>query len=523
MQRLVSHLVVALLVFGFFEVSAQRYDFVWLSGYSGGERTAGIDTFGISIMDFNPDTSLHLINDQANEFRFGEASTMICDSLGNLLFYSNGIEIWNYQNQLMENGDSLNVDEGLGWYVLTQGTLALPYPNHDSLWAFIHGTWDIFETTGDVSIAVSNTWYSIIDMNANDGLGKVVQKMDTLTKKPTTAGHITACKHGNGRDWWIVMLEIEDCLFSAEICDTITIKRFLLTPNGIEEYPDFTTEGFILEGGGVGQARFTSDGNQYVFSSSIGSGRPTSISIYDFDRCEGIFSNYRKVELPRLGGFDDASFGMEVSPNSRFVYLVRINRVEQFDLWAEDIKASKIIVAEYDGFRANFSTKFYLPQLAPDGKIYINTPSTTRYLHVINQPNEKGLACDLQQHSVVLPTLNGRSFPNHPNYRLYESVDSPCDTIGKDFTDVSTIASVKIEQSLKIYPNPAFDVLHIALDVPKKASIRLYNVQGQLVLEQSTDQKEQEVDISHLPAGIYFCHIQTNDHQIQTKKIIISR
>ncbi|HRF38555.1 MAG TPA: hypothetical protein PK198_07190, partial [Saprospiraceae bacterium] len=71
---------------------------------------------------------------------------------------------------------------------------------------------------------------------------------------------------------------------------------------------------------------------------------------------------------------------------------------------------------------------FYLAQLAPDGKIYINSNNGVRYLHVINQPDSLGLACDVCQHCVELPSINALSLPNFPNYRLHHLEGSPCDT-----------------------------------------------------------------------------------------------
>jgi PKD repeat protein len=100
------------------------------------------------------------------------------------------------------------------------------------------------------------------------------------------------------------------------------------------------------------------------------------------------------------------------------------------DLWSNDIEASKTIIAEYDGFMSPFSTRFYLSQLAPNGKIYINSSSGTNVLHVINSPNQPKELSDLRQHDIQLPTFNKFSLPNFPNYRLGALVGSLCDTLG---------------------------------------------------------------------------------------------
>jgi PKD repeat protein len=124
--------------------------------------------------------------------------------------------------------------------------------------------------------------------------------------------------------------------------------------------------------------------------------------------------------------------GVAVSPNSRFLYVIARETIYQYDFWASDFLASREIVAEYDGFVSFFPTKFNLAQLGPDGKIYINTLTTDNYLHVINHPNRKGMDCEVLQHSIKLPTLNDRSIPNFPNYRLGPIDESTCDTLGID-------------------------------------------------------------------------------------------
>ena len=121
---------------------------------------------------------------------------------------------------------------------------------------------------------------------------------------------------------------------------------------------------------------------------------------------------------------------MAVSPNARFLYVSSYLYIYQFDLWADDIEASKETVAIYDGYAAPFATRFYMAQLAPDGKIYLSCSNGVDILHVIHKPNEKGLACEVEQHGIQLPTYNASSMPNFPNFRLGPLDGSSCDTLG---------------------------------------------------------------------------------------------
>ncbi|MBK7967234.1 MAG: hypothetical protein IPK10_19460 [Bacteroidetes bacterium] len=94
----------------------------------------------------------------------------ICDTLGQLLFYahtgdtSNPVNLQgNIKNKLhlmMENGDSII---GISWY---QEMVIIPFPNDNQKYY-------IFTNDGSITY---NTYYSIIDLSFNNGMGRVIQK-----------------------------------------------------------------------------------------------------------------------------------------------------------------------------------------------------------------------------------------------------------------------------------------------------------------------------------------------------------
>lgn len=67
-----------------------------------------------------------------------------------------------------------------------------------------------------------------------------------------------------------------------------------------------------------------------------------------------------------------------------------------------------------------------------------------------------------------------------------------------------------------LYPNPVNDILNIqsALDIK---SVEILNINGQKVLSS----KQKQINVSHLPAGMYMVRIQDVDNNTATKKIII--
>jgi len=101
-------------------------------------------------------------------------------------------------------------------------------------------------------------------------------------------------------------------------------------------------------------------------------------------------------------------------------------------------------------------------QLSPDNRIIINVPNTfTKYLHIIQNPNNRGIACNLEQRAITLPTFNPFTLPSFPNFRLYDAEGSICDSLG---IDMPVSASYNVMRPyLKIYPNPASDIIQIEI------------------------------------------------------------
>lgn len=181
---------------------------------------------------------------------------------------------------------------------------------------------------------------------------------------------------------------------------------------------------------GLSQAVFSPDGNHYIQMNLVGTDEPGYLDIFNFDRHTGELFNQRRT---RLGAISVAG-GAAVSPSSQYLYVSNYETILQYDLWADDVLSSIDTVAVYDGFLelGFFPTRFFLAQLAPDGKIYLNAPTGVRSLHVIDYPDRAGTACNVRQHAINLPNFNAFTLANHPNYRLGPLDGSPADSLGID-------------------------------------------------------------------------------------------
>ena len=388
-------------------------DHIWLLGFSALYDPNDSD---FMIIDFK--NGLFEYEGLNLDYNFYLSNSSIADKEGNLLCYTNGIEIRNF------NHDSLAYNLAptalsQGWldsgYPIVQGSLFLPVPESDSIYYLFH---EGAEWGGIEGVWIPNLFYTVVNMSANDGNGLVGQRNIPIVQDTLAFGRIVATRHANGRDWWVIVPKYT----------SNTYYSVLFTSDGIESVNSFQF-GDTIQTGGF-QSTFTPDGSKYLRMdiTSVGENKEHKISLYDFDRSTGEFTSYQTFS------FFDWSYGgggLAVSENSRFVYATSIWSIYQYDLWAEDIAASKVKVLAHDGFEdeGQWSTTFQLAQLAPDGKIYIAPSSDGRFLHTIHKPNLKGLACQAEQRAISLPISNWESIPNHAYYGLGPLDGSPCDTL----------------------------------------------------------------------------------------------
>ncbi|MFM9950064.1 MAG: PKD domain-containing protein [Saprospiraceae bacterium] len=405
--------------------SQDKGDFFWVFGYSNEAppEEDPNDIYGASVIYF-PDYQSH-ISQLSGTLDMHRGNASICDDAGNLLFYTNGKTVATAEHDTMVNGNLLTpfCCSGSPGSTIEQGVIILPMPGVPKKYCIITaGRRVLTPPGGTTTIGGFNVYNTLVDMALQDGKGEVVEKNTLILEDTLDVGKLTAVRHANGRDWWILVAEF----------DSPRLFPILLDPSGFR-----VLEPIILEEGplkhGVGQTVFSPDGRFFVYLNLFDFGE-NYLNIFDFDRCTGTVSNHRKKQFSNV----DAAGGVAVSPNSRYLYYIAYQRIYQYDLWAEDILASETTVALYDGYQEPiigfdslaFNTHFYLGQLAPDGRIYINNTNGVRSLHVIENPDEPGEACGVKQHSFWLPTYNRFSLPNFPNYRLGPIDGSPCDTLG---------------------------------------------------------------------------------------------
>ncbi len=485
----------------------------WACGYDfWGQNEPQI---GKMFIDTNTDTlQVSILENIGTGHEFFMMNTSICDMSGNLVCYSNGMHIFNAAHQIIENGDSLPQNEYFytnGDYVfLNQGVLLLPAPGHENQYYLLHE--EVYPPNEQVQIYVMKCYTSLIDMAENNGAGKVLERNTVLIDDTLDIGKISACRHANGRDWWVVVPAFYSNHYYTYLLDTEGFHFVSEQVIGIK-FPYDAFSNIV----------FTPDGTKMI-RGGLEAYYHSNLSVFDFDRCTGLLSNPRNFGLPVCQNENLQNECIQVSnicsSNSRFLYAMAHHKVWQFDLWQDNIEESRLEIAVWDStFWDVFPVWFGFSNLAPNGKIYIGTFGATGYLHVINHPNGLGAACDFQQHAISLPYPN-YSMPNHVNHTLGALDGSPCDTLGLD-APVAVHTPPPVQQQVKVYPNPTTEYFMVSFEEPQQgATITLTNALGEVVLQHSLQSMASTVWVKDLAAGVYFYSIEKNEKVLQSGKVV---
>ncbi|CAN5355575.1 hypothetical protein BH11BAC1_BH11BAC1_23100 [soil metagenome] len=468
----------------------------------------GYDNAGI---DFNSGTADTLSVYRQMGFFITNAS--ICDTNGQLLFYTNGNLICNRFHNYMPNTGGFNpgyhnshtIPYGQG---INQGALIIPRPSNADEFVIFHESADTFISHNEFFERPINLSYSVINMNLSGGNGDLTSEKNIHVIDDTLVnGRLTACKHANGRDWWIITHR----LFSNDY------YKILMTPDTIVQYSMQAIGSTTQFSDAMGAAIFSKDGNKFIQLNY-----DTTIDILDFDRCTGDFSNLVSFGIPDS---NLATLGCALSENGRYLYVSTNYHIFQFDTWAANIPASRLTVSTWDG-TANthgFWTSFFYMRLAPDGKIYISTREGTNEFHVIDYPDSAGVACNVRQHGMLLPSYNAFSMPNAVNYSLGAIPGSICDTVYYLRVPIDN----KKDYSINIFPNPAGNMINISCSQRKEhnPSFQITDLMGNLILIGKIKSPNETIPIntSDFPSGIYFVRVQVNDDTVLSYRFVIAR
>ncbi|TXK47585.1 T9SS type A sorting domain-containing protein [Pontibacter qinzhouensis] len=460
------------------------------------------------------------LNNGAQQIRHSNwnlSTAVACDpQTGDLLFYTDGVNVWDSSHQLMPNGQDLN-GRGYG-----QTILIVPVPGDDKRF-YLFTLYTV-----SYGLAANQLYCHLIDMNLNGGRGDVLASSKNTLLQENLVRKVTAVPHTNGKDYWLLTHELGTNTFKVAAVTANGISNFTSQSigevHGIENNPNSLAAS-------IGYLKASPNGTK--LASTIDEDVPNPINLFDFNAQTGLISNYKPLWAP------GRAYGVSFSPDNTKLYVSitrlysrelkeQANHVFQYDVSTNDLdainaSATGLIVDNpntnilTDRNRGGFDSCL---QLAPDGRIYSgDNPlaplerTSNEYLLVIDHPNRKGFDC----------SINLRYF----NFRGAEAAGLP-NFIESYFNGIVAAERTDAEDcflsTITFYPNPTTGKVRFGFEGDCVSnqffSLRIVNAIGQQVLREQQMTVADELDISSIASGAYMLKLTFPDGQQVIKKVI---
>ncbi len=321
------------------------------------QNTSNIWYFGNKAgLNFNTDPPTALTDGQLNT---QEGVATIADNNGQLLFYTDGITVWDRTHQTMPNGNnSLNGHESS-----TQSGIIVPNLGNSNLYYIftvdeLAGSDGLSYSTVDISMegngTLANPLGNIVSSELNISLATPVTEKITGVLKPDFTGY------------WIIAHGWNNNQFYA----------FEVTCDGINPEPVISEVGNIHSGGtdninAVGYMRATIDGEKLALVNRNNG----TIDIYDFDNNTGMVSN--EIEITP---FNNLIYGIEFSITGSFLYIGGSTTISRYNM-----SSGEHIPISFNSSIPSSNVVRAL-QLGPDGNIYVSLRNSN-YISVIYNPD----------------------------------------------------------------------------------------------------------------------------------------
>ncbi len=304
-----------------------------------------------------------------------EGSASVADRLtGALLFYTNGVTVWNANNQVMPNGTGL-LGGAAATLSSTTAAVIVPKPGSNSLFYIV---------TIDQQFNGNGVRYSVVDMTLNGGLGDIVTGQKNIFLFQTNSEKLEVVPASDGISYWLITHNNPGNSFYS----------FKIDNTGIQTNPVVSQIGGV-QGNGAGHMKINKQFNKIAMGLlNVGAGATTQIELFDFNNTLGIISNAMiwNYNFPVA-----LIYGVEFSPNGEVLYVSDLQNLVQYD-----ITQPTSLAIENSAYLVSNSNNTSL-QLGIDEKIYVNAGS----LNAINCPNKLGAACGYQTNVIANQTGGG--------------------------------------------------------------------------------------------------------------------
>lgn len=347
-------------------------------------------------IDFNgPEAKLiktGINNDSITPYRNSTCySSSICDCNGNLLFYSNGIDIWNKHDTIMDNG-RLRLSTRSNTGALNRNCIIVPIPGNNNVLYYL------FYMVNPVpqDLSYGDFCFALIDMSQNNGLGKVLFKDSVVNKNITVSTNLTYARHQNNIDFWIIASANKSTLHAYKV-DVNGLNKTPIVSSGKTQIVKLSTPNYVWRYGFI---KTTNDYSKLIVAGLDKYHHTSANAIsYDFNRSTGQLSN-EKVLIRHTDFPSEITFCFDFSPNDSLIYFCMVpdsgytgnlyTRILQYNRFT-DKRTTALRMNKSAGMLAGSSPYYYMGiGLAPDNKLYI---AMFNQLYRVNFPNKWGTAC----------------------------------------------------------------------------------------------------------------------------------
>lgn len=471
-----------------------------------------------SIIYFNQSNGIDSING-SNWLKITillNASSSSTWSRDTVMYVTNGYRIVNQRGQIIDSKilSSAFSDGEPGQLTGTQNVLFLSVKNN--------GTERLFLLYGEYrkNAAGDNahdTLFSYAELNPYQSWPPSVALMSKnnilLTAADITLrGCIAACRHANGRDWWVVKPGNYSDVF----------YRGLVSPSGISVFERILTNVPHDEQYADGRSYFSVDGKKFInYTTAPG---PKRVQLYDFDRCTGILSNPIIHDISSFLPINGV-FPLCISPDGSKLYIFRqpMNQSQQPGIIQYDFETQQ---ANYLGRDAR------IPFVSPNGKEVLMTNSVpdstgpfgfSRYISIIKNPNEPFSNLNIEWDAINSINALALVPPNLAHFRLGAAQGTVCDSLGLSAEVVEDLPEISV------FPNPSNGLFYLKVEevaLNEKLVLQMYDMQGRQVFQQNISEATTSCSTINyqLTQGLYFYQIKSNKKGwIKSGKLAVMR
>lgn len=446
---------------------------------------------GIQVYDLATDSTI--VIGKGFPFHVEATTAALSDQNGNLRAFTNGCAIYRGDLSPMPGGEMLNPGDvhdmscPTAGYIAEQGAFFIDKPGSPGKFLLIHAG---MEHLTDNFLHVGRIAFSEVDFST-DSAGVVVQSNILIIQGDLEPA--TATRHGNGRDWWLLV----------PVRHSPEIHLYLVSSSGIEymgsqwlsDFANKVDSKWALLG-----HCFSPDGQYWARYNTN-----TGLYVYHFDRCSGVLSDLSRVPFPKNDEFGGG--GVLFSMNRRFVYFTHQRLLYRVDLEQSPTKLDTIHTIT-GGTGGTFHRMF----AGPEGNILISPMARATHWHVIENTDEENTGqVVLKLREKILPCYSVRSVPHVINLSLGSLEGSSCDSISVAMEQPS---ARKEGFSFRIFPNPATDRARMELLTPGACGfslqIKMISTEGTVVYSGEIPPWAymHELPVGSCPPGMYVVKLE---------------